>query len=178
MALQALSRDSEMARSFHREREARLASTTWKPQNMIPRTFQTLRARPKVKPGAMVKPWLKDALEYVDRIDQEAREEGYPPIADVAKRNARRVLFIAGSGQLEPHVYPSMDGEVAVYFKSPVAPAALLILLNDEGGAGCYWSIRGKSERQRYDDASELPPGFVLAQLRALGGAPLSQTLE
>jgi len=180
MALWALSCDSDLARSFHHEREARFASARWKPQNMIPRMLQTLLTESKVKPGAMVKPWLKGALEYVDRIDQEAQEEGYPPIADVAKRNARRLLFIAGNGQIEPHVYPSMDGEVAVYFKSPVAPAALLILFSDEGSAGCYWSIRGQSERQRYDDASELSPGFVLAQLRALGGAPLSQarTLE
>lgn len=128
--------------------------------------------------GSMVQPWLKDALEHVDRIDLEGREEGYPPISDVAKSNAKRVLFIAGEGSLEPDVYPSMDGEVAVYFKSTVAPAALLILLNGEGGAGCYWSIRGKSERQRFDDASELPAGFVRAQLRALGAAPLSQSIE
>ena len=186
MMMQALSRESDFAVSFHRERETRLASTAWKSQSMSPEAYQTYGTGVQASSGvmavptrgAMVKPWLKDALKYVDQIDQDAREEGCPPISDVAKSNAKRVLFIAGSGSLEPHVYPSMDGEVAVYFKSPVAPAALLILLNDEGGAGCFWSIRGKSERQRYDDASELPVGFVLAQLRALGAAPLSQSLE
>ena len=186
MTMQALSREFDVAASFHRERDARLASTAWKSQNMSPGEFQThgtgLQASSMAMAGptrgAMVKPWLKGALEYLNQIDQEAREEGYPPISDVAKSNAKRVLFIAGSGSLEPHVYPSMDGEVAVYFKSPVAPAALLILLNDEGSAGCFWSIRGTSERRRYDDASELPVGFVLAQLRALGAAPLSQSLE
>ena len=85
---------------------------------------------------------------------------------------------MAGSSPLEPAVYPSMDGEIAVYFKSPVAPSALLILLDNQGGAGCYWSHRGGSERRRHDEASELSDGFVHNQLRVLGGSALSQSLE
>ena len=126
----------------------------------------------------LVQPWLTNALEYVTQIDHEAQEAGYPPIGNVAKKNATRVLFIAANSPLEPEVYASMDGEIAVYFKSPAAPAALLILCDNNGGAGCYWSIHGKSDRRRHDDASELPVDFVRKQLRALGGAPLSQSLE
>ena len=157
------------------------AAPVWESQNVSAGAFQThdTRLQPTfARAQPMAKSWLREALEHVDRIDQEAREEGYPPIGDVAKRNAKRVLFIAGRSSLEPAVYASMDGEIAVYFKSPVAPAALLILLDDEGGAGCYWSLRGKSECQRHGDASELPDGFVRTQLRALGGSPLSQSLE
>ena len=122
-------------------------------------------------------PWLSDAFAVVDRIDQEAEEEGYPPIHDIAKRNAKSVLFMAGRSSLEPAVYASMDGEVAIYFKSRSAPSALMILLDNAGGAGCYWSMGGESEHQRHDDASELPEDFLLAHLRALGGLPLSQSL-
>lgn len=186
MTLQALKHEPDTSSRFNDEREARLASTARRSQNVRAGAFQSHTTSLHVISGTMadrtgqpmVKRWLVDALVYVDRIDQEAREEGYPPIGDVAKRNARRVLFIAGSSPLEPAVYASMDGEIAVYFKSPIAPAALLILLDNEGGAGCYWSHRGKSERQRHDDASKLSDGFVRDQLRVLGGSPLSQSLE
>ena len=122
-------------------------------------------------------PWLTDAFALVDQIDQEAEEEGYPPIRDIAKRNAKSVLFMAGRSSLEPAVYASMDGEIAIYFKSRSAPSALLILLDNDGGAGCYWSMGGESEHQRHDDGSQLPEDFLLAHLRALGGLPLSQSL-
>ena len=156
------------------------AVTVWKSQSVSAGAFQThdTRLQPTFTSRAqpMVKDWLRGALEHVDRIDQEAREEGYPPIGDVAKRNARRVLFIAANSSLEPVVYASMDGEIAVYFKSSAALAALLILLDNEGGAGCYWSLRGKGGYQRHGNASELPDSFVRTQLRALGGSPLSQS--
>ena len=186
MTLQALSHERHTPGGFNLEREARLASTVWKSQSVSTGVFQTRGTGLQVSSGPiadrtrwpMVKRWLKDVLEYVDRIDQEAQEEGYPPIGDVAKRNAKRVLYIAGSSPLEPDVYASMDGEIAVYFKSPVAPAALLILCDNNGGAGCYWSIHGKSERRRHDEASELPVDFVRRQLRALRGSPLAQSFE
>jgi len=122
-------------------------------------------------------PWLAAAFALVDQINQEAEEEGYPPIGELAKKNAKRMLFITSRSPLEPAVYASMDGEIAIYFKSRSAPSALLVLLDNEGGAGCYWSMGGKSEHQRHDDASQLPEDFLLAHLRALGGLPLSQSL-
>ena len=68
-----------------------------------------------------------------------------------------------------------MDGEIAIYFKSPVVMAALLILVNNRGEAGCYASIEGENRRRRYDDSSVLPDEFLKEQLRALGGASLWQ---
>ena len=57
------------------------------------------------------------------------------------------------------------------------AAAALLIQLDDDGGAGCYWSIQAsQSERKRFEDGSNLPEEFVWKQLRLLGGAPVSPT--
>ena len=126
----------------------------------------------------MVANWLNDALAQVDRIDREAEEEGCPLVGERAKRNAKRVLSMAGRSTVEPVVYPSMDGEIAICFKSPVATAAPLILLNSDGGAGSYWSVGGKSQRQRHDDAENLPPEFLSTQLRAVGGLPLSQSVD
>ena len=184
MMMQALNKEQHTLRSFNSEREARLASAMLRSQSVSIGVFQTPSAMLPVDSGSLGsftrRPmhWLKDALEYVDRIDQEAREEGYPPIGHLAKKSAKRVLFIAGSSPIEPHVYASMDGEIALYFKSPVAPAALLILCDNKGSAGCYWSIHGNSEHRRHDDALELPIDFVLGQLRALEVSPLSQSFE
>ena len=129
-------------------------------------------------PSQMAVSWLKDALAQVDRINREAEEEGYPLIGELAKKNAKRVLSMAGRSSVEPVVYASMDGEIAIYFKSPVAAAALLILLNNDGGAGSYWSVGGKSQRQWHEDAAKLPPDFLSTQLLALGGLPLSQSVD
>ena len=129
-------------------------------------------------PSQMAASWLKDALAQVNRINREAEEEGYPLIGELAKKNAKHVLSMAGRSSVEPVVYPSMDGEIAIYFKSSVAAAPLLILLNNDGGAGSYWSVGGKSQRQRHKDASKLPPDFLSTQLRALAGLPLSQSVE
>ena len=168
------------------DREARFASARPDSQSFLAATLHThlpstpvagiVRSAPFAGPRTTM-PWLAGAFALVDQIDQEAEEEGYPPIGDIAKKSAKSVLFMAGRSSLEPAVYPSMDGEIALYFKSRTAPAALLILLDNEGGAGCYWSLEGMSEHQRHDDASQLPEDLLQAHLRALGGLPLSQSL-
>lgn len=119
--------------------------------------------------------WMPNALAQLRQVDEEAAEEGYPSISNVAKRSVERLLFALGDSPIAPAVYPSMDGEVAIYFKSPVATAALLILVNNHGEAGCYASMRGENRRRRYDDSSVLPDEFLKEQLRALGGASLWQ---
>ena len=119
--------------------------------------------------------WMPDALAQLSQVDEEAAAEGYPSISDVAKSSVERLLFALGDSPIPPAVYPSMDGEVAIYFKSPVATAALLILVNNHGEVGCYASMRGENRRRRYDDSSVLPDKFLKEQLRALGGASLWQ---
>ena len=182
----AASSKPEAHRGLRFDREARFATPPLNSQDFLARSPDALRPTARVgrieraarfgEPRGMM-PWLTAAFALVDHIDQEAMEEGYPPIGDLAKRNARRVLFMAGRSSLEPAVYPSMDGEIAIYFKSRAAPSALLILLDNEGGAGSYWSMGGGNKHQRHDDASEFPEDFLLAHLRALGGLPLSQSL-
>ena len=116
--------------------------------------------------------WLEGALAQVDQVDRDAEEEGYPAIGELAKRNAKHVLVMSARSSIEPDVYPSMDGEVALFFRSPKAQAGLLILLDNSGGAGCFWSTGGKSQRKHHEDALKLPPDFLSTQLRALGGTP------
>ena len=185
MTAQALSQLPDPPHRFDVERRTRLT--------MIPRSQDlpsgssgrySFGGQPRIgpmvgwSPSQMVANWLKDALAQVDRINREAEEEGYPLIGELAKRNAKHVLSMAGRSSVEPVVYPSMDGEIAIYFKSPVAAAALLILLNNDGRAGSYWSVGGISQRQQHDDAAKLPPDFLSTQLRALGGLPLSQSVD
>ena len=186
MTAQVLSQPPNTFQRFDVERQARFATTAPRSQNVVAGEFRVHTAGGQARvlhiarwrQPPMAASWLEDAFAQVDRVNQEAKEEGYPPITELAKRNARHVLRMAGTSPIEPAVYPSMDGEIAVYFKSPTAASALLILLDNEGGAGCYWSVRGNSERRRHQDASKLPSDFLSAQLRALGGLPLSQSVE
>lgn len=167
---------------LHAERQARLAWSSSAFQGLQASASRPFGdgARPGVwssttGPGAFDAGWIARALARLKRMDEEAAEESYPPINDEAKRRARRLLFAVGGCPIEPAVYPSMDGEIAIYFKSPIAAAALLILVDNEGGAGCYSSIHGESRRRRYDDSSMLPDDFLKERLRALKGTVLSQ---
>ena len=183
MMAQALSQLPPQVPRFKEEHRTRRATIPSRSQNLLSGSSSTYSFGGKAgtvpmvpwNPSQMAASWLKDALAQVDRINGEAEEEGYPPIGELAKKNAKHVLSMVGRSSVEPVVYPSMDGEIAIYFKSPVAAAALLILLNNDGGAGSYWSVGGKSQRQRHEDASKLPPDFLSTHLRALGGLPLSQ---
>ena len=115
---------------------------------------------------------LEEALEELERIDEEAGEEGYPPVSDQAKSEARRLLHAAGTFPVEPSVYPSIDGGVAIYFKSPTMPSAILVLVENSGHAACYASIRDKMERKAYRNSLELPDEFLETRLRSLCGFP------
>lgn len=186
MMAQALSQLPDPLHRFDVERRTRLATNPSRSQNLLSGSSGTYSfgAQPRtvrVVPmslSPMAASWLEDALAQVDRVNQEAEEEDYPLIGKLAKKNAKHVLSMAGRSLIEPDVYPSMDGEIAIYFKSQVAAAGLLILLDNEGGAGCYWSVSGKSERRHHEDASKLPPDLLSAQLRALGRSSLSQSVE
>ena len=167
---------------FHDERGARMIPGPPKSQGWTSRAVQLPDMGDKsVLSSAVAKirglhaGWIPNALAQLSQIDKEAAEEGYPSISDVAKRSAKRLLFALGDSPIEPAVYPSMDGEIAIYFKSPVVMAALLILVNNRGEAGCYASIEGENRRRRYDDSSVLPDEFLKEQLRALGAASLWQ---
>ena len=177
----ANSRHYPAALLFHDERRARIILGSPKSQGLTPTVQVPSPARQPALSSAVTETrglhagWMPNALAQLSQIDKEAAEEGYPPISDTAKRSVERLLFALGDSPIEPAVYPSKDGEIAIYFKSPVVMAALLILVNNRGGAGCYASTHGENRRWRCDDSSVLPDEFLKEQLRALGGASLWQ---
>lgn len=183
MTNQAASDARYASRGLHAEREAWL---TWSSSPRHSRQVGAAWPLPVNVPsdawisaadtGGFDSGWLARALTRLKQIDEEAAEECYPPVNGETKRRVKRLLFAASGCPIEPAVYPSMDGEIAIYFKSPVAAAALLILVNNEGGAGCYSSMHGESRRRRCDDSSMLPDDFLKERLRALGESTLSQT--
>ena len=167
---------------FHDERGARMTFLgSPKSQGLTPVVqLPSLARQPALSSAAtemrgLHAGWMPNALAQLSQVDEEAAAEGYSSISDVAKRSVERLLFALGDSPIAPAVYPSMDGEIAIYLKSPVATAALLILVNNHGEAGCYASIHGENRRRRYDDSSVLPDEFLKEQLRALGGASLWQ---
>ena len=122
-------------------------------------------------------PGLEEVLEELERIDEEAKEEGYPPASDQAISEARRLLHATGTFPVKPVAYPSMDGGVAIYFKSPTMPSAMLVLVGNNGNAACYTSIHEKMEHKAYGNSSELPDEFLKTRLRSLCGLPRSHKL-
>ena len=120
--------------------------------------------------------WYPDALGRLKKINEEAVDQDYPTVGEDAKAEAARLLRAMRTIPWEPAVYPSMDGEIAIYFKSPRATAALLILLDDSRQAACYWSTDAENTRKRYEDVSELPDEFLIAKIRTLIRPALLQT--
>ena len=112
--------------------------------------------------------WLKDAIAELESIDDEVTEEALPEIQAHTKDKARAIIFALATQSVAPTVYPTADGEIALYFKSPVSASSVLILVGNDGHAACFSYIEGKNRRARYEDATELPDEFVKAQLRLL----------
>ncbi len=112
--------------------------------------------------------WLADAIGELEEIDDEVAEEALPELAADTKKHARRIVFALTKQPIAPTIYPTTDGEVALYFKSPVAASSVLILVGNDGQAACFSYINGKNRRARYDDVADLPDEFVKAQIQAL----------
>ena len=110
----------------------------------------------------------RENLAELNDIDQEVAEEALPEIVSDTKDQARRILLALATQPIAPTVYPTEDGEIALYFKPLAAKSAVLILVGNDGQGACFSYINGKNRRARYDDASELPDGFVREQLRRL----------
>ena len=112
--------------------------------------------------------WLKDAIAELESVDDEVTEEALPELQSHTKEKARSIISALATQSVAPTVYPTADGEIALYFKSPVSASSVLILVGNDGHAACFSYIEGKNRRARYEDATELPDEFVKAQLRLL----------
>ncbi len=119
--------------------------------------------------------WIADAIKELEEIDDEVTQEALPEIHADTKKHARRMILALENQLIAPTVYPTTDGEVALYFKSPDTASSVLILVGNDGQAACFSYINGKNRRARYDDAADLPDEFVKAQIQALKEAAFGE---
>ena len=122
------------------------------------------------EPAQPATTWLPSALEELEEIDREVLEDGLPTIKAETRDEAARILRELVGQTIQPTTYPTNDGEIVIHFQSQGVPAAVLIELSNDGQAACFSYVGGKNRRARYDDSSDLPDAFVMAQLEALAG--------
>ncbi len=114
---------------------------------------------------------LADALEELEEIDDETAEENLPQVGEATKVEAERLvraLTRCAPARALLAVYPTQDAGIALHFKAPDRPGAVLVLLRDDGQADCYAYIGGRSRRTHYGTSSDLPDVWILDQLRRL----------
>ena len=113
---------------------------------------------------------LADALADLDKLVEEAHEEGFEPPPNDAVLTARRLLrsmYMFRPKRFE--VYPTPEGEIAI-----VAPGGLrrsvMALCEPKGDVLCMVNLNGNHRRARYSNASGLPDGFFREALADLDG--------
>ena len=113
-------------------------------------------------------PELRTALRDLDEAKDEAREGGFPPPSDTARRNACQLL--PATHAISPQrfeVYPTPDREVTI--SAPDGPGRSLLLLCDcDGGALRLVNMNGAHRCARHSGASLLPDGFAREALNDL----------
>ena len=111
---------------------------------------------------------LADALAELEEVDDETAEENLPQVGEATKTEAER-LVRALTGRAPARallaVYPTQDAGIALHFKAPDRPGAVLVLLRDDGRADCHAYIGGRSRRAHYGTSSDLPDVWILDQL-------------
>ncbi len=113
-------------------------------------------------------PLLNEALRDLEEVKIEAREEGFPPPADIALANAGRLLkdlYAIAPRRFE--AYPTPDGEIAIDAPDGRGRSVLLFCASD-GGALCLVNMNGDHRRARYSTADKLPDGFLRSALAGL----------
>jgi hypothetical protein len=113
--------------------------------------------------------WLQEALDELQNLDQESSECDWELTSPLAKENAERLLrALAYRVTLAPSVHPTADREVAIFFRNQSTGYGVLIACDSDGHAACFAHISGRNRRARYDDANDLPDGFVVEELDRL----------
>ena len=118
---------------------------------------------------------LADALAELAEVDDEIAEDNLPQVGEATKTEAERLvraLTRRAPARVLLAVYPTQDAGIALHFKEPDRPDAVLVLLRDDGRADCHAYIGGRSRRAHYGTSSDLPDAFVLDQLRRLAPSP------
>ena len=101
--------------------------------------------------------WLPGALEELDEACAGAEEEGYDPVSELARGNARRLLqSLAERVTQAPMVDSTPEGGVSIDFRNAQLDAAVLIECEADGEAVCFDDIGDKRGRTRRSDAGEV----------------------
>ena len=111
---------------------------------------------------------LADALTELGEIDDETAEENLPQVGEATKAEAERLvraLTRRAPARALLAVYPTQDAGIALHFKVPDRPGAVLVLLRDDGRADCHAYIGGRSPahplRNLFGPARRMDPGSV-----------------
>ena len=112
--------------------------------------------------------WLPNALEQLEQINDEAAEENYPAISPQSIPVAKRLLNDLCEIPLEPTVYPSVDGEISIFFKSVSSPSGVLILIDNSQQISCYSSINDQNHLKEYNNSLSLPDEYMKNMLQSL----------
>lgn len=117
-----------------------------------------------------VSPWYSKAIEELEGIDEEVREDGLPGIPTEVEKDARAVLrAIATRGfRTPPSVYPTDSGEVALYFKSAFAASSVLIEIGRAGRTSFSASSGTADRRAVSGSAEEVLASLLWERLRGL----------
>ena len=112
--------------------------------------------------------WLPNALEQLEQINEEAAEENFPAITPQSILVAKQLLDDLCEIPLKPTVYPSVDGEISIFFKSLSSPSGVLILINNDQQIFCYSSINDQNLLKEYNKSSSLPDEYMKNMLQSL----------
>ena len=112
---------------------------------------------------------LRDALQDLKEVAEEAECKEFPAPSVAASRNADRLLRIMHDVlPLRYEVYPDPGGEIAIHAVGD-RECSILVLCESSGSALCMIDIREMRYRKRYATADVLPDPLLRAALAALG---------
>ena len=112
----------------------------------------------------LLEPDLKAALQDLEGVIEEAREDEFPEPTSVAISNARRLLNKLYD--LSPQryvVYPMDDGEVVIDGGRP--DRRLCVFCNSDGTVSCLGWIDGKRQRAEALSIDSVPTEFLVRSL-------------
>lgn len=111
---------------------------------------------------------VQRARQALAAVDEDARSRDYGLPSGVAKAAASRLLEILCSRYPRDYdVYATEDREVGIDVRGG-GGRGVLILCDSDGGATCFVSLGATHRRAKYNDAADLPDGFVTDAIKAL----------
>ena len=112
---------------------------------------------------------LANALRDLHEINDEADEEGIPPVSESAIANADRLiraLYDILPRQYLVELLP--EGVIAITVPGGFR-CSLMLLCESDGGALCSVNMNGEHRRKRYPHANQLPDRLLREALSELG---------